>query len=79
MPELMGTPKNSFVLVHQNIRGIISKIEEIQEFFISDKMYPHSLCFSKHHLSRDEIHLAGIDNLFFTKYLPEGWCLYIGP
>jgi hypothetical protein len=44
-PEVMCTPKNSFVLVHQNIRGIISKIEELQEFFISDKMYPHALFF----------------------------------
>jgi hypothetical protein len=29
--ESMCTPKNSLVLVHQNIRGIISKIVELQE------------------------------------------------
>ena len=58
----MCTPKNSLVLVHQNIRGIISKIVELQEYFSNDKSYPHILCFSEHHISRDDVCFVGIEN-----------------
>jgi len=54
-------PKNSFTLIHQNIRGINGKLEELQEFFSSNNLYPHALCFSEHHL-RDEVYSIGIDN-----------------
>ena len=58
----MCTPKNSFVLVHQNIREIISKTEELQEYFSNDKIYPHILCFSEYHMSRDDVHFVPIEN-----------------
>ena len=45
MEESVCTPKSSLVLVHHTIRGIISKIAELQEFFSNDKIYPHILCF----------------------------------
>jgi hypothetical protein len=60
--ESMSTPKNSLVLVHQNIRGIINKIEELQEYFSNDKIYPHILCFSEHYMSRDDVCFVGIEN-----------------
>ena len=43
--ESMCTPENSLILVHQHIRGIINKTEELQAFFSNDKIYPHILCF----------------------------------
>ena len=58
----MCSPKNSLVPVHQNIREIISKIEELQEYFSNDKIYPHILCFSQHHMSRDDVCFVGIEN-----------------
>jgi hypothetical protein len=51
----MYTPENSLVLEHQNIRGIISKIE-LQEFFSNDKIYPHIPCFSDDDTSRDGVY-----------------------
>ena len=56
----MCTPENSLVLVYQNIRGIISKNEELQEFFSNYKIYPHILCFSEHHMSRDDVCSVGM-------------------
>jgi hypothetical protein len=50
------------VLVYQNIRGIISNIEELQEFFSNDKIYPPILRFSEHHMSWDNVHFVGIEN-----------------
>ena len=59
--ESVCTPENSLFLVHQNIRAIISKTEESQEFFSNDKIYPHILCFSEHHMSRDDVRSIGIE------------------
>jgi hypothetical protein len=57
----MSTPKNSLVLVDQNIRGIISKTEDLQEFFCNCKIYPHILSFSEYHMSRDDVRFVGTD------------------
>jgi len=59
--ESMCAPENLLFLVHQNIRGIISKIEELQEYFSNDKIYPHILCFSEHHMSRDDVRFVDIE------------------
>jgi hypothetical protein len=58
--ESIYAHKNSFVLAHQNIRGITSKIEESQKFFSKDKIYPHMQYFSDHHMSRDDVHFLGM-------------------
>jgi hypothetical protein len=58
----MCAPKNLFALVHQIIRGIINKIEQLQEFFSNYRIYPHILCFSEHRMSREDIHFVGIDS-----------------
>ena len=60
--ESMCTSENSLVLVHQNVRGIISKTEKLQEFCSNDKIYPHILCFSEHHMSRNDVCFVGIEN-----------------
>jgi hypothetical protein len=57
----MCTSQNSLVLVHQNVRGIISKTGELQEFFSNDKIYPHILCFTENHMSRNDIRSVGIE------------------
>jgi hypothetical protein len=79
----MCTPENSLVLVHHNIRGIISEIEELQEFFSSDKIYPHVLCFSEHHMSRYDVHSVGIEKYVLGSSLSQSIfqkgvvCIYI--
>jgi len=79
----MSTPKNSLVLVHQNIGGIISKIEDLQEFFCNGKIYPHILCFSEYHMSRDDVHFFGIENYVLwsnfsrSTFQKGGVCIYI--
>jgi hypothetical protein len=57
----MRALKNPFTLIHWNIRGINRKLEELQEFFSSNNLYPHTLCFFEHHLLRDEVYSIGID------------------
>ena len=56
----MCTSQNSLVLVHQNVRGIISKTGELQEFFSNNKIYPHILCFTENHMSRNDVLSVGI-------------------
>jgi hypothetical protein len=81
--ESVFTPKNSFGLIHQNIRGIISKTEELQEFFSNDKILPHVLCFSEHHMSSDYVHFVGIDHYVLgscfsqSTFQKGGVCTYI--
>ena len=80
--EPMCAPKNSFTLIHQNIRGINRKLEELQEFFNSNNLYPHTLCFSEHHL-RDEVYSIGIDNYVLgscfsrSTFQKGGICIYV--
>jgi hypothetical protein len=64
--ESMCTSENSLVLVHQNVRGIISKTEELQSFFSNGKIYPHTriLCFSEHQVSKKYVRSVGIENVY---------------
>ena len=68
--ESMCTPENSLVLVHLNIRGIIGKAEELQEFFSSDRICPHILCFSERHMSRDDVCSVGIEKCVLGSSFP---------
>jgi hypothetical protein len=43
---------NSLILVHQNIRGLSSKIDEFISMLALDSNNPQFLCFSEHHMSR---------------------------
>lgn len=51
------------MLVYQNIRSIISNTEELQEVFSNDTIYPPTLCFSGHHMSRDDVQFVGTEGL----------------
>jgi len=85
----MCTSQNSLVLVHQNVRGIISKTGELQEFFSNNKIYPHILCFTENHMSRNDVLSVGIEkyvlgSCFSQSKLQKGGvcvcvcvCLYI--
>ena len=55
-PQAICTPKNSFVLVQQNIRGIINKTEELHEFISIKKLYLMYYV----SLSGEEVHCVGI-------------------
>jgi hypothetical protein len=77
----MCTSENSLVLVHQNVRGIISKIEELQELFSNDKIY-HTPCFSEHRISRNDVRSVGIEKYvlgssFSRSTFQKGGYIYI--
>ena len=82
-PEAISVPKNSFVLVHQNSRGIINKTEELHEFISIKKLYPYVLCFSEHHLSGKDVHFVGTDNYALgscfsrSTFQKGGVCIYV--
>jgi hypothetical protein len=43
---------DSLILVHQNVRGVSSKISEFMSLLTLDNNNPQFLCFSEHHMSR---------------------------
>jgi hypothetical protein len=51
--------KNLFKIFHQNIRGLKSKVDEIQNTLIPD--YPSIMCLTEHHLRDYEIDNLPID------------------
>jgi hypothetical protein len=50
------------ILVQQNIRGLISKAEEITVSLNLDNISPQVLCFSEHHMSENNLSLVYIEN-----------------
>ena len=48
-----------------------------------DKIYPHILCFSEHHMSKDDVHFVGIENYVLRSsfsritFQKGGVCMYI--
>ena len=53
---------NSLTLVHQNIRGLSSKIDEFTSLLALDNIKPQFLCFSEHHMSQSNLYLINIEN-----------------
>jgi hypothetical protein len=45
----------SLTLVHQNIRGLSSKIDKFTSLLALDNIKPQFLCFSEHHMSQSNI------------------------
>jgi hypothetical protein len=43
---------DSMILVHQNVRGVSSKISEFISLLTMDNNNPQFLCFSEYHMSR---------------------------
>jgi hypothetical protein len=50
------------ILVHQNIRGLISKTDEITVSLSLDKISPQVHCFSEHHMLENNLSLVNIEN-----------------
>ena len=46
---------NSVTILHQNIRGLRNKSEELINSFEVDKINPHVLCFTEHHLVKQDL------------------------
>jgi hypothetical protein len=46
---------NSLTVVHQNIRGLRNKSEKLINPFEIDKINPHVLCFTEHHMVEQEM------------------------
>lgn len=46
---------NSVTILQQNIRGLRNKSEELINSFEVDKINPHVLCFTEHHLVKQDL------------------------
>jgi hypothetical protein len=71
------------ILVHQSIRGLISKTDEITVSLSLDKISPQILCFSEHHMLENNLGLLNIENYSLgsnfsrCRYQKGGVCLFI--
>lgn len=71
------------ILVHQNIRGLISKTDEITVSLSLDKISPQVLCFSEHHMSENNLSLVNIENYSLgsrfsrCRYQKGGVCIFV--
>jgi hypothetical protein len=52
-PITLTNSKNHFKILHQNIRGLKLKVEELTNALLPD--YPHIMCLTEHHLKDYEI------------------------
>jgi hypothetical protein len=43
------TLNNSLTIIHQNIRGLKDKIDELMHTLASNNMNPHIICLSEHY------------------------------
>jgi hypothetical protein len=74
---------NPLILLHQNIRGLVSKKDEIIASLTLDKISPHFLCFSEHHMTDNNLSLVSIDNYVLGScysrcmYQKGGVCIFI--
>ena len=72
---------NKFIIYHQNIRGISSKIDEFQTSLCYNR--PQIICLTQHHLKTAEINNAKLDQYILgasfcrKKYKCGGVCIYI--
>jgi exonuclease III len=71
------------ILVHQNIRGLTSKRDEITVSLILDKISPQVLCFSEHHMLENNLSLVNIENYSLrsnfsrSRYQKGGVCIFV--
>jgi hypothetical protein len=71
------------ILVHQNIRGLISKTDEISISLNLDKISPQVLCFSEYHMSENNLNLVNIENYALgscfsrCRYQKGGICIFV--
>jgi hypothetical protein len=71
------------VSVHQNIRGLISKTEEITVSLNLDNISLQVLCFSEHHMSENNLSLLNIPNYVLgscfsrCRFQKGGVCIFV--
>jgi hypothetical protein len=71
------------ILVHQNIRGLTSKTDEITVSLSLDKISPQVLCFSEHHMLQTNLSLVNIENYSLgsnfsrCRYQKGGVCIFM--
>jgi hypothetical protein len=71
------------ILLHQNIRDLVSKKDEIIAILTLDKISPHFLCFSKYHMTDNNLSLVSINNYVLGScnsrcmYQEGGVCIYV--
>jgi hypothetical protein len=49
---------NSLTILLQNIRGLRNKSEELINSFEVDKIHPHDLCYTEHHMVEQDLLLS---------------------
>jgi hypothetical protein len=59
--NLVNQPKDSLVIIHQNIRGFMNKIEELNCSIVTRNIHPHLIYLSEHYMTKRR--LKNISNL----------------
>jgi hypothetical protein len=71
------------ILIHQNIRGLISQTDEIIVSLNLDRISPQVLCISEHHMSENNLNLVNIENYALGscfcrwRYQKGGVCIFL--
>jgi len=72
---------NSLIPVHQNIKGLSSKISEFISLLTLDNINPQFLCFSEHHMSESNLCIINTENYnlgtSFCHHIHQKGCLYM--
>ena len=74
---------NKFMIHHQNIRGISSKVDEL--LITLSHNTPQIICLTEHHLKAEEINNINVDQYNFGAsfcrqiYKYGGVCIYVSP
>jgi len=72
----------SLILIHQNIRGLPSKINEFTSMLTLEHINPQVICFSGHHMTKSNLDLLNISNYnlstgFCCQTYKKGVCIYV--
>ena len=73
----------SLLLIHQNIRGLSSKINEFTSMLTLEHINPQVICFSKHHMLKSNLNLLNISNYNLSTgfgrqtYKKGGVCIHV--
>jgi exonuclease III len=73
----------SLILIHQNIRGLLSKINEFANMLALEHINPQVICFSEHHMLESNLNSLNISNYNLSTgfcrqtYKKGGVCIYV--
>jgi exonuclease III len=74
---------DTLIVIHQNIRGLGSKSDELLCSRVSTNINPHLICLSEHHLSSQNLSFLNIENYVLgssyarTSRHSGGVCIYV--